>query len=104
MRIMMKVSLPVETANDMVMDGMLSKKIKEILDEQKPEAAYFLTDDGMRTGLFFINVKDSSEIPKFAEPWFLAFDAFIDFTPVMTPADLQKADKHIKAAAKKYSV
>ncbi len=49
MRLMMKVSLPVETANDMAMDGMLGKKIKEILDEQKPEAAYFMTEDGLRT-------------------------------------------------------
>ena len=32
MRLMMKVSLPVETANDMAMDGMLGKKIKEILE------------------------------------------------------------------------
>ena len=104
MRVMMKVSLPVETANDMAMDGMLASKVKQILDEQKPEAAYFMTTDGMRGGLFFLNVKDSSEIPKYAEPWFLAFDAFVDFEPVMTPADLQKADKHIKAAVKKYSV
>ena len=104
MRLMMKVSLPVETANDMAMDGMLGKKIKEILDEQKPEAAYFTTEDGLRTGLLFINVKDSSEIPKFAEPWFLSFNAFVDFKPVMAPADLQKAEKHLKAAAKKYSI
>ena len=100
----MTVSLPVETANDMVTDGMLGKKIKEILDEQKPEAAYFTTVDGMRSGFLFINVKDSSEIPKYAEPWFLSFDAFVDFKPVMVPADLQKAGKHIKAAAKKYSL
>ncbi len=104
MRVLMTVSLPVETANDMVMDGMLTKKIKEIMAEQKPEAAYFTAEDGMRTGLFFLNLKDSSEIPKYAEPWFLSFDAYVDFKPVMAPADLQKADKHIKAAVKKYSI
>lgn len=104
MRVLMTVSLPVETANDMAMDGMLGKKIKEILDEQKPEAAYFTTEDGMRTGLIFLNLKYSSEIPKYAEPWFLSFDAFIDVKPVMSFADLQKAEKHIKAAVKKYSV
>ena len=101
---MMKVSLPVDRANEMAVDGMLSKKIKEILAEQKPEAAYFTAEDGMRTGLIFIQMKDSSEIPKFAEPWFLSFDAFVDFKPVMAPADLEKAGKHIKAAAKKYSL
>lgn len=104
MRVLMTVCLPVETANDMAMGGMLGKKIKEILDEQKPEAAYFTTEDGMRTGMFFLNLKDSSEIPRYAEPWFLAFDAYVDFKPVMSPADLQKAEKHIKAAAKKHSV
>jgi len=29
---------------------------------------------------------------RLAEPWFLHFDATVEFLPAMTPADLQKAD------------
>ena len=36
-------------------------------------------------------MKDASEIPKYAEPWFLLFDASVQFFPVMTPEDLKKA-------------
>jgi hypothetical protein len=30
-------------------------------------------------------------MPRVAEPWFLNFDAAVEFLPAMTPADLQKA-------------
>lgn len=39
---------------------------------------------------------------RFAEPWFLAFDANIGFHPTMVPADLEKAGPDIAAAAKAY--
>ena len=31
------------------------------------------------------------DIPKMAEPWFLTFNATMEFQPVMTPEDLVKA-------------
>jgi hypothetical protein len=34
---------------------------------------------------------DASDIPKMAEPWFLMFNATVEFQPVMTPEDLVKA-------------
>jgi hypothetical protein len=36
-------------------------------------------------------MNSTSEIPRFAEPWFLNFDASVEFLPTMTPEDLQKA-------------
>jgi hypothetical protein len=38
-----------------------------------------------------IDLKDASQIPSFAEPWFLNFDADCEFRVVMTPQDLEKA-------------
>jgi hypothetical protein len=57
----------------------------------KPEAAYFCTEGGNRDGFFVVNMNDVSEMPRVAEPWFLTFDASVEFRPAMTPADLQKA-------------
>ena len=102
MRVLMKVSMPVEEGNRLVRAGKLEETIKAILAEQKPEAAYFLADHGKRTGLIFLNVQDSSEIPKLAEPWFLALNAGIEMTPVMTPEDLAKAGPAFESALKKY--
>ena len=38
-----------------------------------------------------------------AEPWFLAFNAGVEFHPVMIPDDLAKASSAIDKAVKKYA-
>ena len=102
MRVMLKVEFPVEAGNAAIRNGTLSKTIQSILDEQKPEAAYFLASNGKRCGLIVLDLKDPSQIPAIAEPWFLALNASIEIQPVMTPADLTKAGPAIEAAVKKY--
>ena len=49
-----------------------------------------------------IDMADASELPAIAEPWFLAFDASIDATPVMLPEDLQAAGPAIENAVRKF--
>jgi len=68
----------------------------------KPEAVYFAADNGQRTGFIFLDMKDASQIPAIAEPWFLAFNASIEIQPVMVPKDLAKAGPAIDRAVKKY--
>ena len=102
MRFFMKVTFPVEAGNKAAKKGSLSKTIKSILDEQKPEAAYFVAMDGQRTALLFVDMKDTSEIPALAEPWFLALNASIEIQPAMAPEDLEKATKDMEKAVKKY--
>ena len=101
MRFLFKISMPVEAGNAQAKNGF--KTMQKILDEQKPEAAYFAADGGKRTGFLIINMDDVSQIPAIAEPWFLAFNASIDCSPVMTPADLAKAGPAIERAVKAYS-
>ncbi len=92
MRFLMEVSMPLEKFSQAVRDGSIEEKMGRILEDAKPEAAYFFAvDEGKRGGVLIINMNDTSEIPKFAEPWFLYFDATVRFSPVMTPQDLQKA-------------
>ena len=79
MRCLLKVSIPTEIGNECVINGSLGKTIESILNDLKPEAAYFAEEQGARTGFIFCNIKDESEIPAMAEPWFLAFGARVDF-------------------------
>jgi hypothetical protein len=102
MRTLLKVNLDTSTANDAVRNGTLGSTIKSILDEIKPEAAYFTDDGGERTGYIFFDLKDVSQIPAVAEPWFLAFKAKVHFRPTMNLGDLAQAGPGIENAAKKY--
>ena len=102
MRMMMKVSIPVDTGNEAVANGTLGTTIQQILADMKPEAAYFAEDNGERTGYIFFDMQDSSDLAAVAEPWFLAFDANLTVRPAMTPEDLAKAGPAIERAVKAY--
>jgi hypothetical protein len=65
--------------------------MQKILEDLKPEAAYFCAKDGKRGGFLVVNLNSASEMPRYAEPFFLNFDATVEFLPTMTPEDLGKA-------------
>jgi hypothetical protein len=88
MRMIMYLTFPVETFNAAVKDGSIGAKMKKILDQVKPEAAYFTDRHGQRSGVLIVDVADASKIPAVAEPWMLSFNAGIEMHPVMSPADL----------------
>jgi hypothetical protein len=91
MRMIMQVKLPLEPFNSAVKDGSVERKMGRILEETKPEAAYFTELDGHRGGILIVNVSDPSKVPFYAEPWFLEFNAEVAFHIVMSPEDLGKA-------------
>ncbi|RON09168.1 panthothenate synthetase [Pseudomonas brassicacearum] len=91
MKMLLMVEFPHEPFNALVRAGRVGELIGRILESIKPETTYFTELDGMRCGIFLINVQDPSEIPSFAEPFFLNFQASCKFRLVMSPQDLQKA-------------
>jgi hypothetical protein len=103
MRFMMKVNIPVEAGNAAAKAGKLGSTIQSILADLKPEAAYFTDNNGQRTGIIIFDLRDASQIPAVAEPWFLAFNAAIELHAVMVADDLAKAGSAIESAVKKYA-
>ena len=91
MRTLMIVTMPHHTFNAAIRDGTAGAKLKKILDAQKPEAVYFTELCGKRTAILVVNLAESSQIPALAEPWFLTFEADVQFRPTMLPADLERA-------------
>jgi hypothetical protein len=91
MRMMLKCNIPHEPFNTLVREGRAGQIIGGIMEEMKPEAAYFIEEDGKRCGVFIINLGSPSEVPKFAEPFFLNFNADCHFQVVMSPDDLKNA-------------
>jgi hypothetical protein len=102
MRVLLKVTMPVEKGNAGIKDGSLGKTIRSILADLEPEAAYFAAEDGKRAAFIVFEMQDPSQIPAVAEPWFLAFNASVEVRPVMNAEDLAKAEGDMERAAKNY--
>jgi hypothetical protein len=101
---LLRVSIPVDTGNAAVKAGTLGPTIERILADLKPEAAFFFADDdGQRSGSIVFDMKDASQIPSIAEPWFHAFNAKISLRPVMNPQDLAAAGQSLVKAAQQYA-
>ena len=95
-RTMIRVTVPVEAGNAGVKNGALPRVIGDALTRLKPEAAYFTADGGNRTGYFVIDLKDQSDLPQIAEPFFQELNAKVEFMPVMNADDLKKGLSQLK--------
>jgi hypothetical protein len=91
MRVLLNVKIPHEQFNAAAKAGTVGAKLKRILEAIKPEAAYFTEHNGQRGAVIVVDLPDASRIPALAEPWFLTFQADVEFRIAMTPADLEKA-------------
>ncbi|UVK54963.1 hypothetical protein DBIPINDM_001445 [Mesorhizobium sp. AR02] len=98
MRMMLRVSIPAEEGNKAIKDGSMGKFIEHTLADLKPEAAYFTAESGHRTAYLFVEIKDSSEMPYVGERFFFAFNAAVDFIPVMNAEELRKGLPRAMAA------
>jgi hypothetical protein len=101
MRMLMQVKIPHKEFNEAVKDGSVGGKIKRILDETKPEAVYFTEYDGRRGAIMIVDIADPSKVPGLTEPWFLSFNADVQFHIVMSPEDLGQAG--LDAIGKKWA-
>ncbi len=102
MRFMLTFRIPMERGNKMIKDGSLPQTIQTILEDLKPEAAYFSDIEGARGGYLVINMDDASQMPALSEPLFLGLGATIQAHPVMVPEDLEKAGADLEQLAQKY--
>jgi hypothetical protein len=92
MKMLMMVECPNEPFNSLIKAGTAGQVIERILASIKPETAYFTEQDGMRGGIFLVDVNEPSDIPALAEPFFLNFNASCKFRIMLSAQDLQKAD------------
>jgi len=102
MRVMLRVTMDVVAGNEMARKGTLGHTIQSILEEQRPEAAYFYSENGKRAGVLVVDLQNASQIPALAEPWFLACNANVEILPVMRPEDLAEAGPAIEQAVQRY--
>ncbi len=88
MRMLLTAHMDMQAANQAVNDGTLRKMVDGMVEDLKPEAAYFLPSEGTRCCMFVFDLEDTARIPVALEPFFLG-GAEVELTPVMNLDDLR---------------
>lgn len=89
MRVMAKITTPVEAGNRAINQGKMSKIIQATVERWKPEAIYFCSFEGKRTVYVVFDMAEPSDMVPFGEQFFMELNADVVITPVMVPDDLQ---------------
>jgi hypothetical protein len=95
---LMTVQMDVEAGNRSIRDGSFPQALERVMQDLQPEAAYFTARDGKRTGYIVFDLKEPSDIPSVAEPFFMSVNASIEMAPAMTPEDVRLGLEKASAA------
>ena len=91
MRLLFKITIPVEPFNTLARNGVVAQKMGAILEATKPESIYFTGNDSGRGAVVVYNAEDGTQIPALAEPWFLTLNAKIEYSAAITPDELMRS-------------
>jgi hypothetical protein len=90
MRTMLIVTMETEAGNKAISDGSLPEIMEDFFAKHSPESVYFTASNGDRTMYAVLDMKDVSEIPSIAEPFFVKLKAKIELKPAMNPEELKR--------------
>lgn len=103
MRVMVKFRFPTESGNAALKSGRIAKVLPQIMEDLKPEAAYFYSENGIRAGHFIVNMTDSTQILEIGERLWFGLGGEVEAVPVMSAEDIQKAMPSIPGIVAKYA-
>jgi hypothetical protein len=90
MRMLLSAVIDTEAGNEAVRNGTIGDMTNRMIESLKPEAVYFVGQDGQRSCLVVFDLKDPSQIPVVCEPLFQGANAKITLTPCMSLEDVQR--------------
>lgn len=90
MRMMLKAQMDTAAATKSLEEGRMPAVMQSLMEQLKPEAAYFGPDGGIRTAFIIFQMDDSAQMPAIAEPLFSEFNARVEIFPVMDREDLER--------------
>jgi len=87
---MLKFSIPVEKGNETASNGKMRSSIEALIEQVRPEATYFMVEDGQRVGIVVFEESNAARLAEINEPLFAKLNAAISIVPVLTMEDLHK--------------
>ncbi|MGX1882663.1 DUF3303 family protein [Streptomyces sp. NPDC055287] len=97
MRVMLHAHVDTEAGNEAIRNGKMPQMMNSVIEQLKPEAAYFFPSMGRRSCMFVFDMQDSSELPPVAEKFFMELGAEVEIVPVMNGDDLKKGLEALKS-------
>jgi hypothetical protein len=101
-RFMLTFRIPPEEGNAAAKDGRLGDILQSIMEDLKPEAAYFADIEGARGGYLVVNMEEAYQLPTIAEPLLLGLGATVQIHPAFTPDDMSRVTEALERAVQKY--
>jgi hypothetical protein len=99
---MLTFRIPPEEGNAAMKDGRFKSVFESIIEDLKPEAAYFAEIEGARGGYMVVNIDDSTQMPAVFEPLSLGLGATVQVHPVFTLDDMPRVMETLDQAVQKY--
>jgi hypothetical protein len=91
MRFLIKASLPTEQVNDLLHKPEFPDVISRVLADMRAEATYFGLEGGRRAMYVVAEAKETHDLPRLAEPFWLRLGAEVECIPVMNAEEFAKA-------------
>jgi hypothetical protein len=85
----MRAIIPADKGTEALKDGSMLPALQAVMDQLKPEAAYFFPSHGQRTAIFVFDMPTNSDLAPTVEPFWIALGADVEIVPAMNFADLQ---------------
>ena len=103
MRIIVTYAIPIDKGNELVRSGEIGNVLQAIVEEHKPEAAYFYPNDaGERAGALVVEMQKGTDLPKIAEALFLGLNARVSMRPCFGLDDMESLGEAIGPVIEKY--
>lgn len=96
MRFMLQVTLPVEDGNRAAREGTFGQVVQSFVEQNQPEAVYFVPKDGKRSLVAFLDIPDESRLIAICEPFYAQFNASIEILPAMTGEGVLKGVQSLR--------
>lgn len=101
MRVLFNITFPVERFNELARKGIAGQKLAAIVEATKPETVYFTGNQSGRGAVAVYDFADGSQVPAVAEPWFLTFDARIEYSLAISAEEMAKG--HLDEVVKQWA-
>lgn len=92
MKILFRITFPVQRFNELARNGTVGQKLAAIVEATKPESIYFTGSQSGRGAVAVYDFADGSQVPGVAEPWFLTFDAQIEYSVAISGQEMAKGN------------
>ena len=103
MRTIVTFAIPIEKGIELIRSGKIADVLQSIVEEHKPEAAYFYPNDsGERAGALVVDLEKGTDLPRIAEALFLGLNARVTMRPCFGLDDMAQLGEAIGPVVEKY--